>query len=315
VKHVGTGDTVSLTLMSSSSMMILKRTLARKIGQPVVLEHGRFVKEDDHDGGYSSFANSDIVGGRELILFMNASLQENPNRRTLEEDAYENAEKRGLGIPVPVKPKAKEAEVESDQILVDVRSLNLGHNVKLKVAKTATIQELKQSIADYVGRPEIVDQAKILRRNADGQGYSSLKDDETIGGRNAFSIMNADIQPAPRSPADLELNPPKAKSKPKAKAKALTAFPDAGEVAPPELVLIAVAHATSTKEAHVELAVMNDVLIGDVKAALAAKLKRPEIATKGRFVQKKGASFGGVRDTELLGDRRSLLFMGAELRR
>ena len=92
---------------------------------------------------------------------------------------------------------------------------------------------------------------------------------------------------------------------------------DAEEPREPELVMVTVTHAMSSASkaaSTVDIVVMSNLLMGAVKEALAAHLKKPDVATKGRFVQRKGAaSFSGIPAQEPLGDRRELLFMGTEL--
>jgi len=311
-KHVSSGATVTLKIMSSSTMLMVKREIARRIGRPEVLEFGKIVQEVD--GSYESFPEGDLLGLREELFFMNATLEENPSRHDVEDSEYRDAELRKNG-QAPAKPKDK-APAKQD-IIVKVTAIQSGVTVAVKVDKvSATAGQLKEVLAQDTGRPDLLE-GKVLRRNADNSGYSSFKDEELIGARTQLHFMGPDITPAKGSAADKRIRAEmRARTNPKARAKAPAALPEPEEPEiVPELVLITISHATNTKQTPVEVAIMNTLTISSVKEALAKKLKRQEVMTKGRFVQKKGmSSFGAVRDSELIGNRKALLFMGMDLK-
>jgi len=311
-KHVSSGTSVTLKIMSSSTMLMVKREIARRIGRPEVLEFGKIVQEVD--GSYESFPEGDLLGLREELFFMNATLEENPSRHDVEDSEYRDAELRKNG-QAPAKPKDK-APAKQD-IIVKVTAIQSGVTVAVKVDKvSATAGQLKEVLAQDTGRPDLLE-GKVLRRNADNSGYSSFKDEELIGARTQLHFMGPDITPAKGSAADKRIRAEmRARTNPKARAKAPAALPEPEEPEiVPELVLITISHATNTKQTPVEVAIMNTLTISSVKEALAKKLKRQEVMTKGRFVQKKGmSSFGAVRDSELIGNRKALLFMGMDLK-
>merc|ERR1712187_118647 len=122
-----------------------------------------------------------------------------------------------------------------------------------------------------VGRPDIAESesAKMLKKNLDGDGFNSIKDDEELGSRSQLSIMGVDITPMKGSPAYKKMHGTTAKAKPK--MQALPPSETADPVKVPELVLVKVSHATNTKEPAVEVTIMNTALMKDVREALATK--------------------------------------------
>lgn len=302
-------------ILVNCKILELRRAIARKVGRPAIVERGRLVLR--RKGSFTPLQDGDAVGRArpgEVFLLVNADLSENPNKEEVCEDEFKTAEQRAVkpGYTAPVKPKAEQIELFE----LEIRCVQMGTAQVIQVQKTCTALEAKKILADFIGRPQVVD-AKLLRRNLDGGGYSSLKAEEVVGTRRNLSIMGVDLSPVPGSPADLKLKreergsqalaPPKPAALPA--PPAATADPDKD----PELVLVTVAHAISTRSRPLELLVMDNLTIQELKAALAEKLNRPEVVQKGRFVCKRGAaSFAGIRDQEMLGDRRSLLYMGTD---
>jgi len=142
---------------------------------------------------------------------MNARLDEILERSQVQDEDYHKAEARrvqpGSGGASPASAKtAKAAKGKSegdaerpDTVEVTIRSIHTSAAQSLQVKVAATIGDVKEALANALGRPEVLN-VKLLRRNNDSAGYTSLLDDEVCGSTRQFFIMNVDLEPAPGAP-------------------------------------------------------------------------------------------------------------------
>jgi len=98
----------------------------------------------------------------------------------------------------------------SAEVVVNVRLVGSGFNVDVKVPREAKVFEVKHALAEFIGRPEVLE-AKLLRRKSDdvgfaartdNPGYTSLRDGDDLGAWRQLFVVKVNLQPAAGSPAE-----------------------------------------------------------------------------------------------------------------
>jgi len=98
----------------------------------------------------------------------------------------------------------------STEVLVNVRAVGSGANVDVKVPREAKVFEVKLALAEFLGRPEVLER-KLLRRKSDeigfaartdNPGYTSLKDGDDLGLLRQLFVTQMDLLPKSGSAAE-----------------------------------------------------------------------------------------------------------------
>ncbi|CAE8636599.1 unnamed protein product, partial [Polarella glacialis] len=236
--------------------------------------------------------------------------------------------------------EADRADEAKQQISVPAQLQTLPENVEVVVQHAvgkgevcvtvpgqATMLEVRQAIAIALGKPEVVEEGRLVQRVGRGGGgtFSSYKDDERLNGRRRLLLMGVDLE----DDDDLDNSEDDAREDQAIAIRGLLGRNKAKEESSPEKftppmratllpdVQVTLRHAVDEeqlRDEEVRLTVKSDATMKSVKEALAAHLGRPEILRTCRLVHRVGSAgaFAAFKDSEKINGRRSLLVLGVQ---
>jgi len=282
-------EAVQVLVSSAATMRDVKEAVANKLGRPEIIKDGRLVRRAG--GALTSFTDTQRLGSRHSVLLIGVNdLQ--AAKVAPEEASVRPAFTRERALSLQTDLQAGFAEEQFQTALKELESKYTRGSWQFTAERQKlflTVQSVVLPKYGFEGSPKGV----LDMMNA----FTAFTDEEFQ--RNGLVLNHLLRLDLPTQPPDAAIAEAESTAK-------------RGEDATPE-VEVKVKHALRA-DGEVHVMVPGTANMGDVKAAVAGKLGRPDIMAKGRLVRRAGdaGAFTSFTDAEKLGSRRSLLLMGVD---